>query len=482
MSAERTAAPPQPALAGRTRPARSPTTCCARSPSATPTPTSPCPRCCASGGLTGRDAAFATELTYGTLRGRGTLRRRAGRLRGPAAGRSSTRRCSTCCGIGAHQLLATRVPPHAAVASTVALARAGADQRAGRLRQRGAAPGRRARPRRLAGRRSRPTPSGRPRRSPGGGHQPSRRGWCGRCATRCTPMAARRTSWSSCSPPTTPRPQVTLVARPGRAEPRRAGRRRGACPAGGRPTPPRCPAGDPAGVPAVADRPGRRAGRGQPAGRARAARRARRGARPAVARPVRRPGRQGRAAGRAGGAGGRRADRGRAGRAPGRAGAPGPGRRRGRVAGRGRRRPRGRRRRRGRRPGALRPGAGRRARAPAWARCAAGRRPAGAASPPTWRRWAGSSAELLGRRARRGPPRRGGRLRDLLPARRRDPGRRRGRVPAPGRRRGARRRRRRCGRWRRTCRSGRAPTRSCGRTGTAPTRCSWPCCAADSRR
>jgi 16S rRNA (cytosine967-C5)-methyltransferase len=73
-------------------------------------------------GLTGRDAALATELTYGTLRGRGTY--------------DAVLR--VCCDrdlealdpavlevlrLGGHQLLATRVRPHAAVATSVSLIR-----------------------------------------------------------------------------------------------------------------------------------------------------------------------------------------------------------------------------------------------------------------------------------------------------------------------------------------------------------------------
>lgn len=70
--------------------------------------------------LTGRDAAFATELVYGTLRRRGTLDpiiaaaadRGVERIDPPA--RDALR-------LGAYQLLFTRVPPHAAVSATVGL-------------------------------------------------------------------------------------------------------------------------------------------------------------------------------------------------------------------------------------------------------------------------------------------------------------------------------------------------------------------------
>jgi 16S rRNA (cytosine967-C5)-methyltransferase len=72
--------------------------------------------------ITGTDAAFATELTYGTLRRSGVLdvvigagaRRDAATL-DPAV-RAVLR-------LGAYQLLHTRVPPHAAVSATVDLSR-----------------------------------------------------------------------------------------------------------------------------------------------------------------------------------------------------------------------------------------------------------------------------------------------------------------------------------------------------------------------
>lgn len=71
-------------------------------------------------GLTGRDAAFATELTYGTLRGRGTydaiLATCSDRDELDPPVRDVLR-------LGAHQLLATRVGSHAAVATSVDLAK-----------------------------------------------------------------------------------------------------------------------------------------------------------------------------------------------------------------------------------------------------------------------------------------------------------------------------------------------------------------------
>ncbi|USQ78326.1 rRNA small subunit methyltransferase B [Ornithinimicrobium faecis] len=80
--------------------------------------------------LQGRDAGFATELTYGTLRMQGLYDAvidacvdRPGRAIDPAV-RDILR-------LGAHQLLAMRVPDHAAVSATVALARQHVGQGAG---------------------------------------------------------------------------------------------------------------------------------------------------------------------------------------------------------------------------------------------------------------------------------------------------------------------------------------------------------------
>src|SRR5204863_9677272 len=76
------------------------------------------PAMLAERGLTGRDAAFATELTYGTLRGRGTydaiLAACSDRDDIDPPVRDVLR-------LGAHQLLATRVGSHAAVATSVDL-------------------------------------------------------------------------------------------------------------------------------------------------------------------------------------------------------------------------------------------------------------------------------------------------------------------------------------------------------------------------
>jgi 16S rRNA (cytosine967-C5)-methyltransferase len=83
-------------------------------------------------GLHGRDAAFATELTYGTLRALGTIDaiiaiaadRGVDRIDPPA--RDALR-------LGVYQLLYTRVPVHAAVSATVDLVRSVAGESASKF-------------------------------------------------------------------------------------------------------------------------------------------------------------------------------------------------------------------------------------------------------------------------------------------------------------------------------------------------------------
>ena len=83
------------------------------------------PALLAERGLDSRDAALATELAYGTLRGRGSY--------DAVIAACSTRPLAgidppvlDVLRLGAHQLLATRIGPHAAVSTSVALARAAA--------------------------------------------------------------------------------------------------------------------------------------------------------------------------------------------------------------------------------------------------------------------------------------------------------------------------------------------------------------------
>lgn len=82
--------------------------------------------------VTGRDAGLATELAYGALRGQGTydaildacVSRPVGQLDPPLL---------DALRLGAHQLLGMRVPPHAAVSTTVDLVRAEVNDGAARL-------------------------------------------------------------------------------------------------------------------------------------------------------------------------------------------------------------------------------------------------------------------------------------------------------------------------------------------------------------
>jgi 16S rRNA (cytosine967-C5)-methyltransferase len=82
------------------------------------------PELIAAAGLHGRDAALATELSYGTCRAFGQLDaivgaggdRQLAELDGPVL---------DALRLGAYQLLRTRIPPHAAVSATVDLVRAG---------------------------------------------------------------------------------------------------------------------------------------------------------------------------------------------------------------------------------------------------------------------------------------------------------------------------------------------------------------------
>lgn len=78
--------------------------------------------------LTGRDAAFATELASGTLRRRGTYDAVLAACTDRPLARVEARLLDVL-RLGAHQLLSMRVPAHAAIATTVDLARDRAGQR-----------------------------------------------------------------------------------------------------------------------------------------------------------------------------------------------------------------------------------------------------------------------------------------------------------------------------------------------------------------
>lgn len=78
------------------------------------------PQVLAARQLEGRDAAFATELAAGTLRGQGTY----DAIIDHCVPKRPQARLRDVLRLGAHQLLAMRVPTHAAVSATVDLAKA----------------------------------------------------------------------------------------------------------------------------------------------------------------------------------------------------------------------------------------------------------------------------------------------------------------------------------------------------------------------
>ncbi len=77
------------------------------------------PRILRDRGIRGRDAALATELAYGTLRGLGTY----DAIIEMCSDRAPDPDVRDALRLGAHQLLRMRVPPHAAVGTTVDLVR-----------------------------------------------------------------------------------------------------------------------------------------------------------------------------------------------------------------------------------------------------------------------------------------------------------------------------------------------------------------------
>ena len=185
-----------------------------------------------------RDAAFTTELASGTLRLRGTYDAiLAACVDRPL--RKVEDKVLDALRLGAHQLLSMRVPAHAAISTTVNLVHARSSSGAAgfanavlrKVTERDLddwiaqlAPDPVASPEQVRRDRLQPPALG-GRRAPQGGRAP--------------------TSCSTCWPPTTRPPRVTLVARPGTLDPRRAaGRAHGRTPGTGSCSPvaarPRC--------------------------------------------------------------------------------------------------------------------------------------------------------------------------------------------------------------------------------------------------
>ena len=253
-------------------------------------------------GIHGRDAGFATELTYGATRLHGLY----DPIIAAAAGRPVAQiddNVLDTLRLGAHQLLGMRVAAHAAVDETVGARADGQRCRCQRLRQRGDAPDQREGPADL-GRAGRARPA---TRSPGWRScTATRSGSCGRCGRRSSatvPPPPRRSTptsrpcwWPTTRPPRSPSwpgpvwPTSTSSSRPaprGRCSHRSGRSWTAATPAASRPC-------------ATDARRCRTRARQLVAlalSRAPTCDRADGGV---LARPVRRPGRQGRAAGRAG--------------------------------------------------------------------------------------------------------------------------------------------------------------------------------------
>ncbi len=165
--------------------------------------------------LTGRDAAFATELASGTIRRQGTYDAiLAACTDRPLA--NTAAKVLDVLRLGCHQLLGMRVAPHAAISTSVDLVRSEVGPGPVRLRQRRAAQGLGPRPRGLARPGSTPTARpGSPTRSGSSTRSPRRspRRWV---RTEIDALldggqrAARRSPWSP---------------GPGRVDARRAARR-----------------------------------------------------------------------------------------------------------------------------------------------------------------------------------------------------------------------------------------------------------------
>ncbi len=418
------------------------------------------PELLTSRGIEARDAAFATELTYGTLRGQGTydvvlaacVDRPLDQVDEPV--RDVLR-------LGAHQLLAMRVPSHAAVSATVELARAVlGDGRAkfvnAVLRKVGA----------------RDLASWVGELAPAYDVDPVGHLAVAHSHPRWVVSAVRDALGGSLEETAAllaadnVAPAVSLVARPGRAEVAELVAA-GAVPGRWSPYAVTLPGGEPGAIPAVREgRAGVQDEGSQLVALALAAA-PDRGLGPAVARPVCRAGRQGGVARRAGARAGRTSRRRRAGAAPGSADAARCRRRR-RCRGGGRPGPRlagGRVRPGARRCSLHRVGGAAAAAGGAVASYGGGRRAADRAAACTARvrrceavrpggvvAYVTCSPHLAETRAVVG---------DATPRAGAGGAARRARV-APGR----------CPTW------GRARTCSCGRTGTAPTRCTWLCCGA----
>ena len=147
----------------------------------------------------------------------GHVRRRAGRLRRTVRSSKVEAKVLDALRLGTHQLLSMRVPAHAAITTSVDLVRARGRPPAGGLRQRAC----------CARSPSRTWTRGSAEVAPGPGDRPDGHLAVAHSHPRWVVDVLREAVGDAeldgaARPPTTSRPRVTLVARPGRSEPRRA--------------------------------------------------------------------------------------------------------------------------------------------------------------------------------------------------------------------------------------------------------------------
>ena len=188
-----------------------------------------------------RDAAFATQLAYGTLRAQGTLDAILAGLVSRPLGELDPRVLDLL-RLGAYQLVDLRVPSHAAVDTTVDLTRAivgtGASGLVNAVLRKVAGGGDRAAWLETPGRRRRDPPRARHRPPP-----------LDRATPGATPSAPTTPSSRPPCSPTTPPPRCTWW--PAGPTGPRWSRSPGEQPARGRPTPSGCAGGDPGRLPSV---------------------------------------------------------------------------------------------------------------------------------------------------------------------------------------------------------------------------------------
>ncbi len=198
-------------------------------------------------GVTGQEAALATELCYGTLRSLGTL----DAILAAASSRPLSRiqlPVLDALRLGAYQLLFTRVPAHAAVSTTVSLVRADRGQRAAGF---GNAVLRRVAAQELSGWLTRLAPDDEVARLALTYAHPQ---WVVRAFADALGVGVADPELAAALAADNERPGVHLVALPGRIERDELAEQVGGEPGRYSPYAVRLPAGDPADLPAIGQR------------------------------------------------------------------------------------------------------------------------------------------------------------------------------------------------------------------------------------